>query len=232
MANIHFIGGEKGGVGKSMTSRLLAQYHIDHNLPFTGFDSDQSHGTFSRFYADFAAPVKVTEEDSLDSIITCLEETPDAHIIIDLAAQTASWLSAWVTELDVFSLLHDMGHQVYFWHVMDDGADSSQLLARSLAKYPQPELKFVVVMNFGRGKDFSLFKTTDAYQQAQQRQAVLFELSRLQARLTQKIDFADLSFWAAANNKELMSTTERQRVKVWLNNNYQQFDTILSAPAD
>ena len=26
---IHFIGGEKGGVGKSLTARVLAQYMID-----------------------------------------------------------------------------------------------------------------------------------------------------------------------------------------------------------
>ena len=57
MSSIHFIGGEKGGVGKSMTSRLLAQYLIDSGVPFIGLDSDQSHGTFSRFYSDFASPL-------------------------------------------------------------------------------------------------------------------------------------------------------------------------------
>ena len=29
MANIHLIGGEKGGVGKSVVARVLAQYMID-----------------------------------------------------------------------------------------------------------------------------------------------------------------------------------------------------------
>lgn len=41
MANIHLVGGEKGGVGKSVVARLLAQYMIDHNLPFIGFDTDR-----------------------------------------------------------------------------------------------------------------------------------------------------------------------------------------------
>ena len=50
MANIHLIGGEKGGVGKSLVSRLLAQYFIDHSIPFMGFDSDRSHGALLRFY--------------------------------------------------------------------------------------------------------------------------------------------------------------------------------------
>ena len=34
MGKVHFIGGEKGGVGKSMTARVLAQYYIDHERPF------------------------------------------------------------------------------------------------------------------------------------------------------------------------------------------------------
>ena len=36
MGRVHFIGGEKGGVGKSLTSRLLAQYFIDNHLAFIG----------------------------------------------------------------------------------------------------------------------------------------------------------------------------------------------------
>jgi len=49
MTNIHLVGGEKGGVGKSLVSRLLAQYFIDHSVPFLGFDSDRSHGALMRF---------------------------------------------------------------------------------------------------------------------------------------------------------------------------------------
>ena len=41
MANIHLIGGEKGGVGKSVVARVLAQYMIDKDIPFVGFDTDQ-----------------------------------------------------------------------------------------------------------------------------------------------------------------------------------------------
>lgn len=49
MSTIHFIGGEKGGVGKSVLSRLLSQYYLDNSLVFQGFDADQSHSTLSRY---------------------------------------------------------------------------------------------------------------------------------------------------------------------------------------
>ena len=44
MTNIHLIGGEKGGVGKSLVARLLAQYMIDNSIEFLAYDSDRSHG--------------------------------------------------------------------------------------------------------------------------------------------------------------------------------------------
>jgi cellulose biosynthesis protein BcsQ len=56
---IHFIGGEKGGVGKSLVARLLAQQFIDNNMPFAGFDTDRSHGALLRFYGDYAQPAWV-----------------------------------------------------------------------------------------------------------------------------------------------------------------------------
>ena len=58
MSTIHFIGGEKGGVGKSVVARLCAQYCIDRAIPFCAVDADGSHGALLRFYADYARPVR------------------------------------------------------------------------------------------------------------------------------------------------------------------------------
>jgi hypothetical protein len=88
MANIHLIGGEKGGVGKSLVARLLAQYFIDKSIPFIGFDSDRSHGALMRFYAGFASPVLIDSYESLDAIVEAATQMPERRIIVDLAAQT------------------------------------------------------------------------------------------------------------------------------------------------
>ncbi|MBT8440642.1 MAG: mobilization protein, partial [Gammaproteobacteria bacterium] len=68
MSRIHFIGGEKGGVGKSVITRLLAQYYIDREVPFRVYDADLSHGAMMRYYADFSAPVDINRFDNADSI--------------------------------------------------------------------------------------------------------------------------------------------------------------------
>ncbi|MGX9416398.1 nucleotide-binding protein [Vibrio sp. WJH972] len=226
MAKVHFIGGEKGGVGKSMTARLLAQFYIDHEYSFLGFDCDSSHGTFSRFYQDFASSIIVGDDDSLDGLLAAVEENPDRDLIIDLAAQTAQPVGKWIEETDVFGLLDEMGYQTYWWHVMDDGADSVALLTSVVQRYKESGVAFVVVQNYGRGSDFSRFKKSSAYQLAKENDAAIIELPKLQTKLTQKIDFNNSSFWAVANDRSLMNIAERQRMKVWLRNAYAQLESI------
>lgn len=226
MSRIHFVGGEKGGVGKSMTSRLLAQYLIDAERQFIGFDTDQSHGTFSRFYADFASSLIVDNYDSMDQMILVAEKNPDADLIIDLAAQTSTKLEKWIDESDALALLHELGRQVYLWHVMDDGADSMALLENLLNRYQQQSVQLVIVNNLGRGDNFDHFEKSDIYRKAQERGAVFVRLAKLQSNLVQKIDFSNTSFWAAANNPEVMNIIERSRVRVWLRDIYAQFDKL------
>ena len=96
MSTIHLIGGEKGGVGKSVVARLLAQYMIDHEIPFIGFDTDRSHGSLLRFYTDYASPTVIDNYESLDAIMESASANPERRILVDLAAQTHYPLSQWI----------------------------------------------------------------------------------------------------------------------------------------
>ena len=85
MNKIHLIGGEKGGVGKSLVARVLAQYFIDNNLPFVGFDTDRSHGSLLRFYTEYASPVVADNYESLDAIVETAVDQPDKRVLVDLS---------------------------------------------------------------------------------------------------------------------------------------------------
>lgn len=238
MGTIHFVGGEKGGVGKSTISRLLAQYAIDRHLPLIGFDTDQSHHTFSRFYNDFTSPVMIDDFTSMDSIVDAAEQNPNAIIVVDLAAQTARHLFRWIDEADMFALLDSLGFGVYLWHVVDGGVDSSRLLDGLLygleerfegdqTKAAKPQV--VVVKNYGRCDSFEPFQASDIYRRAIKAGVEMMELPELHPILARKVDFNSSSFWAAANNINVMSLTERHRVKIWLRDTYANFDRIFSA---
>jgi hypothetical protein len=145
MSQIHFIGGEKGGVGKSLVARVLAQYFIDHDLSFLGFDTDRSHGALMRFYSGYASPVLVDRYEALDAIMEAAVEQPQRRILVDLAAQTHDPLVRWMDDSGVLNLADEMNVKIHYWHVMDSGKDSVDLLRKLLDRFgtslnlgPQP----------------------------------------------------------------------------------------------
>lgn len=224
MANIHLIGGEKGGVGKSLVSRILAQYFIDHSIPFLGFDSDRSHGALMRFYAGYASPVLVDRYESLDAIVEAATENPDRRIIVDLAAQTQEPLTRWMDESQLLMLAPELGLNIRYWHVMDNGRDSVDLLQRLLDQYEE-RLNYVIVQNQLRGDDFDILKKSGLLERAQALKASVIAIKRLHEASMTKIDTNSSSFWAATQPEDKgglkLGILERQRVRSWLKNTYE-----------
>jgi hypothetical protein len=229
MANLHFIGGEKGGVGKSVVARVVAQYFIDHSHPFLGFDTDRSHGSLLRFYSDFASPVVVDSYESLDTIIESANDNPDKSILVDLAAQTHESLVKWMDESGVLEMTGEIGITITYWHVMDSGKDSVDLLKKLLDRFGS-RVNFVIVLNQLRGDNFEIFDKSGEKEHALRLHARIVTLRRLHEPVINKIDGASSSFWAAKNKSDSntpgLGLMERQRVKNWLNHAYDQLDSL------
>ncbi len=227
MGNIHLIGGEKGGVGKSLVSRVLAQYMIDKELAFLGFDTDRSHGALTRFYAGYASPVVVDRYESLDAIIEAAVDQPDRRVLVDLAAQTHDPLVKWMDESGVLELAGENGLAIHYWHVMDAGKDSVDLLKRLLDRFGD-RLRYVLVLNQIRGDDFGILKQSGELERATAVGAKLVSLKHLHDSVINKIDASSSSFWAAKNASDKEATglgmMDRQRVKMWLRDAYQEID--------
>ncbi len=230
MAQIHFVGGEKGGVGKSVLSRVLAQYHIDRDIPFKAFDGDLSHGALVRYYNEYTEAVDIRTFEGADKIAEVAAEE-GCDVVVDLPAQASLTLDRWMSETGLVEFSQDIGVTVTLWHVMDDGSDSTRLLEKMLKNYgagPQ----YVLVRNHGRGKDFSLFDESKAKAEALALGARIIDLPALHAGSMRKIDRVGASLWAAANNKDeavgpTLGLLERQRVKIWLNKAYAELTPII-----
>jgi len=230
MARIHLVGGEKGGVGKSVLARILSQYCIDRSLPFKAFDGDLSHGALMRYYTEFSEAVDLRNFESTDRIVEeAVEYNQD--IIVDLPAQASFGLDRWIEEAGIVNFSDDLGIRLTLWHVMDDGTDSIRLLGRTLKTYGQgPD--YIMVRNHGRGGDFSLFDESEEKAQAETMGAKTMDLPGLHPGAMRKIDRVGASLWAAVNNKDeaigpTLGLLERQRVKVWLGKAYSELDRVL-----
>jgi len=222
MTQIHLIGGEKGGVGKSMVARLLAQYFIDHSIAFTGFDADRAHGALLRFYSGYASPVQVDEYASLDAIVEAASSQPERRIVVDLAARTGEPLTRWMDESQLLAVAAELNLHIRYWHVMDSGRDSVDLLRQLFARH-QSRLNYVVVQNQLRGSDFRLFEESGLRAQTQAYHASIISIPQLNETTMIKIDAASSSFWAATQDNDQttgLAVLERQRLKSWLQGAY------------
>ena len=222
MTQIHLIGGEKGGVGKSMVARLLAQYFIDHSMPFTGFDADRSHGALLRFYAGYATAVLVDQYESLDAIVEAASTQPEHRILVDLAAQTGEPLTRWMDESQLLAVAPELNLDIRYWHVMDSGRDSVDQLRQLFDRY-QSRLHYVLVQNQLRGSNFRIFDESGLAARAQEYHAGIIAIRRLHETSMIKIDAASSSFWAATQENDQttgLGVLERQRVRSWLQSAY------------
>jgi hypothetical protein len=227
MAQIHFIGGEKGGIGKSLVARILAQYMIDHERPFLGFDTDKSHGALMRFYAGYASPVVVDRYESLDAIVEAAAAEPGRSILVDMAAQTQDALTQWMDDSGLIELSSELGLALTYWHVMDSGRDSVDLLKKLLDRFGS-RLNYVLVQNHIRGDNFDILETSGEKQRALELHARIIDIKRLHEASMIKIDTHSSSFWSATQSTDAhaLGILERQRVKMWLKNAYSEIDTL------
>jgi hypothetical protein len=229
MGTVHFIGGEKGGVGKSLVARLLAQYFIDHALPFLGFDCDRTHGALMRFYASYSSSVLIDDYQSLDRLIELAAADPQQRILVDLAAQAQQPLSRWMADSRLLDLLPELKISLVYWHVMDNGFDSVELLTTILDQFGG-KMGLVLVLNQLRGERFELLEASGQRARAEQLGAKTMPLQRLADATMQKIDLHSRSFWAAMNNPAGtdggLGLLEQQRLWVWIKRAYEEIARI------
>lgn len=230
MGRVHFVGGEKGGVGKSVLARLLVQYWIDRAVDFRAFDTDRSHGALLRYYADYAEPMEVDRMEELDRLVDALDDGVE-EVVVDLAAQTERALDEWLEAGEVFELLDRLGHRAWYWYVIDDGKDSVNLLAALLDRL-EPSVELVCVRNQGRARSFRLFDESKLATRVEARGGHVIEIPNLHERSMQKIDAYDKSFWAAIHNTDAsegpcLTRMERQRAKIAIGRAHRAFRTLL-----
>jgi hypothetical protein len=229
MATIHLVGGEKGGVGKSVVARLLAQYMIDHEIPFIGFDTDRSHGALLRFYSDYASPTVIDNYESLDTLLETASAQPEQRILVDLAAQTHHPLELWIEDSGVLELAEELGIAICYWNVMDSGKDCVDLLDKLLDQFGNT-LNYVLVQNQIRDESFNILESSGVKDRALVLNAKMITLKRLHAPVMTKIDSNSYSFWAAKNKDadslNNLGLLERQRVKIWLNHAYNEIGLV------
>jgi len=126
---VHIVLQGKGGVGKSVVSRLLLEYMIAKDMPYAGFDADPVNQTFSAHPDRNVTPVDLLVESRInsklfDKMIEDIAENNDKSIIIDTGASSFLPFIEYIYKEDVVETLQDEGFSVFFHTVVTGGTSS------------------------------------------------------------------------------------------------------------
>lgn len=227
MSQIYFVGGEKGGVGKSVVARLLAQWCVDRAAPFAAIDADASHGSLLRSYGEFTQAVDLEAFASADEIVN-RALAAERTVVVDLPAQSGRALERWIESADVVRFAHEAGVRLTLWHVSDGTFDSVRDLERTLDRWADA-FQYVAVKNHGRAKDFSLFDESDGRRRVEQLGGRVIDLPELDGAAMARIDRNGASFWSAihdAAGAHVLAPLQRERARLWLGRCYKAFGSV------
>lgn len=230
MSRIHFVGGEKGGVGKSVLARVLSQWAIDRQLAVAGVDADESQGVLLRAYEEFTQGVDLSDVLRADEILD-RALAAERHVVVDLPARSARALLDWFASADVLSYAAELGVGLSYWHVSDGGFASTTEINRLLDVLGR-QVQHVVVRNAGCSSDFGQLNASATLSKLHELGGVVIDLPELDPAIMYKIDGSGRSFWAAANvvdGDQALRLLERRRIRIWLDRCYNQLANASSA---
>lgn len=125
MKNVHMILQGKGGVGKSLTAVLLAQYLKSKGGDVICVDTDPVNATFTQYGTLNVAHVEIAEggnviQRKFDPLMELIIAT-DAEVVLDNGAATFMPLTRYLGENDIFKIISESGKQVFIHTVLTGG---------------------------------------------------------------------------------------------------------------
>lgn len=224
---VNIINSPKGGVGKSCTAALIAQYFMDNGAKVSCIDTDPTIKTFSAFRRFGATRVKglldgnTIDERAFDSMLDMLIKDDGFVHVVDTGSSGFVSFMNYLIEIEMLSLLKDNGKEIYY-HVPIIGEQAQDECIAGLElilKYTPDFVKVVVWLNEYLTKiriDGEKFEDSSVYERLSPRIHKLVT----QSKLNQNTYGADVKnmlkhhlTYAEALNSNDFSFAAKQRLK-------------------
>jgi hypothetical protein len=235
MSTIHFIDGEKGGVGKSLFARVMVQYCIDKGFPYVLIEADRSNPDVGEIYPDsveaktgqkiFHYKQAIFSESErkayeADQIFELALTNP---VIVNLPAQVFGMVNDWIERNGVLTIGSQHGVEICKWFVCTGGYDSVKLFIESVTHF-EGKLKHILVRNWGLQDDWSSVSERKELQDLISKYAIkVIDFPKFSYRERDYLDEYRISFGEARELKEL-GVLGLQRIHNFLKGAYQAIE--------
>jgi MinD superfamily P-loop ATPase len=230
MSKIKFVGGEKGGIGKSLFCSVLLESFLNDEKPFYLFDMDRSNPDVGRAYAaniyqDSTAQKIYFSEDPNDIYLAdqIYEKASvlDMDIIVNLPSQVEFLLNKWLLEQGIIEAAKETKVSMDYYFVTDGTNDSLNILREMLKLYDgEAWINYTIVVNEGLKKS----RRSDVEKLFTEQQVNYLTLGYLNiSPKTKGIIAANNLRYCDALESSQVEILERQRLKKFLRESIKQF---------
>lgn len=139
MRAVHLVAQGKGGVGKSVVARLLAEHLQATGQEFIAFDADPVNQSFAAVEAYGAKPLDLLDKGGqvetrrFDDLMEQILALKKGSVVIDTGASSFLPMVGYLDEAEIVSTLTDAGFEVFIHTVVTGGSSRDDTVAGMVA---------------------------------------------------------------------------------------------------
>ena len=220
MSRIVFVTGDKGGVGKSFTSRVLLDWYHERGLPVKAFDTDKTNSTLFRFFNKsedkniILDQLDTDDQGALDSFLNLVAEGKDEIFMIDCAARTMDRLLLWMKEVGFFKLALDHEIKITLAFVLGPEKDCVAILKDISAEF-DTNADYILIKNEGKGLEFKVYDSSNTREKILSKlSGVEIKIPHLHPKTSLEVDRLSIPF-SVAKDSTALGLAERSRVRTF-----------------
>jgi hypothetical protein len=162
LGRIYWVGGSKGGVGKSMMTLATLDYLLERGAKVVLVECDTSNPDVWKAYREQTETelIDLDEADGWIHFVNVCERSRDKIVVVNTAARNNLAVKKYGQTLD--SSLEELGSRLVALWVINRQRDSVGLLMQFMEAVPHAEVHVVRNGYFGEEKKFLLYNASKA----------------------------------------------------------------------
>ena len=208
--SIYFIGGEKGGVGKSFFARCLIDYFVFKGWQdkFLLTEGDPTINDVGCIFKDNSQEARFSDDERAwhePNII--IDRIKEKTAVVNLPSNVMDRFNSWMDRLEILHLKEKYCQEIGYFFVSDGCWRSMQLFMRQLKLYDTNKFPHVLVLNGGRVTGSKSFEYLEkicpgSIKLLKNKEVPLLYIPKLDARVQFVCDRTNLSYTDLKNLSE------------------------------
>lgn len=164
--SVFYVGGSKGGVGKSLFSFALVDYLLNRNANVLLVDTDTDNPDVFKAHKDLVLPNLLCRLNSLDDadgwadLLDTVQNYPDHAVVINAAARTKASTASYGDIMK--EALREMRRELVVFWIINRHRDSIELLHSFQEVFTDVPLHVCRNLYFGEARRFDMYNNSKA----------------------------------------------------------------------